>query len=120
MVYRVLAKCKIYQCVFWCYLLQYWQFVRPESKVFQKIFTLGCGTFNLWLAKCFDFLGPYRWASWTQLFPHVYLLGLNASPYGCSPWSQIFIPPSDWIYIRIILFNFVLNLWWSVITYFIK
>jgi hypothetical protein len=120
MVYYVLAKFKIYQCVFWCYLLQYWQFVRPEGKGFYKISTLGCGTFDLWLAQCVDFLGLYRWASWKQLFPHLYLLGLNSSPYGCNLWSQIFIPPSNRIYVRRNLCNFVLNFWWSFITHFVK
>jgi len=109
MVYHVLAKFKTYQCVFWRYLLQYWQFVRPECKMFKKMSALGCGTFGLWLAQCVYFLGLYRLASWTYLFPCLYLLGLNSSPYGCNLWSQIFIPPSMF-YVRRTLLNFVLNL----------
>ena len=82
--------------------------------------------FHTWLWNIQLVVGSVCWLPWTLQMDKLntvvssLVLGLNSSPYRCTLWAQIFIPPSDGIYVRRILFNFVLNFWWSVITYFVK
>jgi hypothetical protein len=105
MVYDVLEKFKIYHCVFWCYLLQMLAVCKTREQGILKYL-------HTWLWNIQLGVGSMCWFPWTLQMGKLntvvssLVLGLNSSPSGCNLWSQIFIPPSDWIYVRRILFNF--------------